>query len=127
MKYLAIIFLMLLSTEIQAQEEETKINENIYNTAGIQVQPEFPGGMEMFYSYLMKRLDHSKIKSGEKLIVAFTVNELGEMKKIRLVQLKDETTAIEILNALKNFPKWKPAYKLGNPVSVELKIPIVFK
>jgi hypothetical protein len=91
------------------------------------LEPEFPGGMEMFYSYLMKRLDHSKIKSDEKLIVAFTVNEQGEMIKIRLVQFKDETTAIEILNALKNFPIWKPAYKLGNPVSVELKIPIVFK
>lgn len=101
-------------------EDEVYLNNLI-------LEPEFPGGMDMFYSYLMKKLDHSKIKPGEKLIVAFTVNELGEMKKIRLVQFKDEMTATEILNALRNFPKWKPAYKLGNPVSVELKIPIVFK
>ncbi len=118
-----VIFILLFSTQSFSQiqgEDEVYLNNLI-------LEPEFPGGMEMFYSYLMKRLDYSKIKSGEKLMVAFTVNELGEMKKIRLVQFKDETTAIEILNALKNFPKWKPAYKLGNPVSVELKIPIVFK
>ena len=118
-----VIFILLFSTQSFSQiqgEDEVYLNNLI-------LEPEFPGGMEMFYSYLMKRLDYSKIKSGEKLMVAFTVNELGEMKKIRLVQFKDETTAIEILNALKNFPKWKSAYKLGNPVSVELKIPIVFK
>lgn len=118
-----VIFILLFSTQSFSQiqgEDEVYLNNLI-------LEPEFPGGMEMFYSYLMKRLDHSKIKSDEKLIVAFTVNEQGEMIKIRLVQFKDETTAIEILNALKNFPIWKPAYKLGNPVSVELKIPIVFK
>ena len=62
MKYLAIIFLMLLSTEIQAQEEKTQINENIYNTAGIQVQPEFPGGMAEFYKYIGQNYKTPNVK-----------------------------------------------------------------
>lgn len=101
-------------------EDEVYLNNEV-------TEPEFPGGMEMFYKLLMKRIDHSKIKAGEKLLVTFTINELGEMKKIRLVAFKDEMTGIEVLKGLKNFPNWKPAYKLGKSISVELKIPIIFK
>ena len=90
------------------------------------MEPEFPDGMDKFYSLLLKRVDHSKIKAGEKLVVSFTVNELGEMTKIRLIQFAYEQIAVEILTNLKKFPKWKPATKLGNSVSLELKIPIDF-
>lgn len=90
------------------------------------MEPEFPGGMDMFYSLLLKRVDHSKIKAGEKLVVLFTANELGEMTKIRLIQFAYEQITVEILTNLKKFRKRKPAMRLGNPVSVELKIPIVF-
>jgi hypothetical protein len=90
------------------------------------LEPEFPGGMDMFYSLLLKRVDHSKIKAGEKLVVLFTANELGEMTKIRLIQFAYEQITVEILTNLKKFRKRKPAMRLGNPVSVELKIPIVF-
>jgi len=48
------------------------------------------------------------------------------MTKIRLIQFLDEQTAVEILTNLKKFRKRKPAMKLGIPVGVELKIPIVF-
>lgn len=123
MKYvlLCIGFLFLATTsyaQIQG-EDEIYLNNDI-------LEPEFPGGLDLFYSFLLKRVDHSKIKVGEKLVVSFTINELGEMKKIILIQFSDEQTAVEILAHLKNFPKWKPAMKLGNPVSVEFKIPIIF-
>lgn len=101
-------------------EDEVYLNNEV-------IEPEFPGGLEMFYALLLKRIDHSKIKAGEKLLVSFNVDELGEMKKIKVIRFNDQTTAMEIIKALKNFPKWKPAQKLGKPVSVELKIPIIFK
>jgi len=82
--------------------------------------------MDMFYTYLMARLDKSKIKPGEKLLVSFLVNKEGGMEKLKLLKFDDMDTAVEILRALKNFPKWKPAHKNGNPVGVELKIPIIF-
>jgi protein TonB len=43
----------------------TKIVEEdnqIYNTAGIEVKPEFPGGMDKFYSYVGKTIVHQKKK-----------------------------------------------------------------
>jgi hypothetical protein len=119
---LLVIGLFFLSNTTHAQihgEDEVYLNSDV-------LEPEFPGGMDVFYSLLLKRVDHSKIKEGEKLVVSFTVNELGEMTKIRLIQFSDEQTAVEILTNLKKFAKWKPAMKLGNPVSVELKIPIDF-
>lgn len=101
-------------------EDEVYLNSDI-------IDPEFPGGMEMFYAYLMNKLDKNKIKSEEKLLVSFLVNKEGTMEKIRLLKFDDMDTAVEILRALKNFPKWKPAYKNGNPIGVELKIPIIFR
>jgi hypothetical protein len=100
-------------------EDEVYLNNDLIN-------PEFPGGLDMFYGILMKRLDQSKIKTGEKLLVSFTIDELGEMKKVKILQFKDQETAMEVLTNLKNFPKWIPANKLEKPVSVELKIPIIF-
>lgn len=122
MRYL-FLFLVCLSSNSHAQiqgEDEVYLNSDI-------IDPEFPGGMEMFYAYLMNKLDKSKIKSEEKLLVSFIVNKEGTMEKIRLLKFDDMDTAVEILRALKNFPKWKPAYKNGNPIGVELKIPIIFR
>ncbi|MDP2161338.1 MAG: energy transducer TonB [Flavobacterium sp.] len=122
MRYL-FLFLVCLSSNSHAQiqgEDEVYLNSDI-------IDPEFPGGMEMFYAYLMNKLDKNKIKSEEKLLVSFLVNKEGTMEKIRLLKFDDMDTAVEILRALKNFPKWKPAYKNGNPIGVELKIPIIFR
>lgn len=124
MKYLFLLLLLVcLSSASHAQiqgEDEVYLNADI-------IDPEFPGGMDLFYAYLMNRLDKSKIKSEEKLLVSFIVNKEGTMEKIRLLKFDDMDTAVEILRALKNFPKWKPAYKNGNPIGVELKIPIIFR
>lgn len=124
MKYLFLLLLIVFivpSAHAQIQgEDEVYLNSDL-------LEPEFPGGMDVFYSYLMARLDKSKIKPAEKLLVSFIVNKEGVMEKIKLVKYDDMDTAVEILKVLKNFPKWKPAHKNGNPVDVELKIPIVFK
>ncbi|UPQ79820.1 energy transducer TonB [Flavobacterium azooxidireducens] len=123
MRFLFLLLLLIfVNTSAQAQiqgEDEVYLNADL-------LEPEFPGGMDMFYTYLMARLDKSKIKPGEKLLVSFLVNKEGGMEKIKLLKFDDMDTAVEILRALKNFPKWKPAHKNGNPVGVELKIPIIF-
>ena len=121
-KYLLFLFFILSTNHSFAQiqgEDEVYLNNDVIN-------PEFPGGLDMFYGILMKRLDQSKTKTGEKLLVSFTIDELGEMKKVKILQFKDQETAMEVLTNLKNFPNWIPAMKLGKPVSVELKIPIFF-
>jgi hypothetical protein len=48
------------------------------------------------------------------------------MKKIRLVKFKTEEMAVEILNALKIFPKWQPVKRVGKPFSVQIKLPILY-
>ena len=61
------------------------------------------------------------------MVTAFTVNELGEIKNIKVVQFVDVETASEIVRVLKNAPKWKPATRGGKPISVEIKFPLDFK
>ncbi|RAR49681.1 energy transducer TonB [Flavobacterium lacus] len=115
-----LLFFQISSVHAQIQgEDEVYLNSDV-------IDPEFPGGMDMFYTYLMARLDKSKIKNGEKLLVSFFINKEGRMEKVKLLKFDDMDTAVEILRALKNFPEWKPAHKNGNPISVEIKIPIIF-
>ena len=39
-----------------------EVDNNIYNTAGIEVNPDFPGGIEKFYSYVGKTTKFLKKK-----------------------------------------------------------------
>jgi hypothetical protein len=61
------------------------------------------------------------------MIASFTISELGEVKGIKIVQFLDVESAKEMIRVLKKAPNWKPAVKLGKPISVEIKIPLDFK
>ena len=61
------------------------------------------------------------------MVTTFTVNELGEIKNIKVIQFVDVESATEIIRVLKNAPKWEPATRGGKPISIEIKFPLNFK
>lgn len=125
MKYLVIIFLMFLSTEIQAQEEETQINQNIYNTAGIQVQPEFPGGMAEFYKHIGQNYKTPNVKGLKgKVFVTFIIEKDGSLNDIKVIRDIGHGTGEEAVRVLKICPAWKPGEVDGEKVRVQYSLPI---
>jgi protein TonB len=125
MKYLVITILILFSTQIRAQEEENSNKENIYNTAGIQVQPEFPGGIQEFYKYINQNYKTPKVNRLKgKVFVTFIIEKDGSVNDIKVLRDIGHGTGEEAIRILKMSPAWKPGEFNGEKVRVQYALPI---
>ena len=84
------------------------------------------GGMEKFHEFINKEFDYSKVTKPGKMVGAFTIDEEGNVKNIKITQFFDIESASEFIRVLKKCPKWKPATRGGKPISVDIKYPMVF-
>jgi protein TonB len=98
----------------------TKIVEEdnqIYNTAGIEVKPEFPGGMAKFYKYVG---DNYRAPEEEglrgKVYVTFVWKDgsLTDIKVLRDIGYGTGKEAVRVLTS----PRWNPGIQNGKPVRV---------
>ena len=62
-----------------------------------------------------------------KLEATFTIDEQGNLTKIRITQILDIESATEFIRVLKMCPKWEPAKRGGKPINIEIKYPMIFK
>ena len=58
-------------------------------------------------------------------MAVFTVDEKGNVTKIKIIQILDIEPAAEFIRVLKKYPKWEPAKRIGKPNSIEIKYPMV--
>lgn len=123
MKSLRLLVLLLIPffsfSQIQGEDE-------VY-LGGDGIEPQFNGGgMEQFQEFVNTHFDHSKVSKPGKMVAAFTIATDGSVQKIKMIQMIDSESAIEMIRVLNECPKWKPASRGGKPISVEIKYPIVF-
>lgn len=85
------------------------------------------GGIDNFTAFIDRNFDYSKVTKAGKLEGAFTIDEQGNVTKIRITQILDMESATEFIRVLKMCPKWEPAKRGGKPISIEIKYPMVFK
>ncbi len=109
----------------------TKIVEEdnqIYNTAGIEVKPEFPGGMDKFYSYVGKnyRAPEEEGLKG-KVYVTFVVEKDGSLTDIKVLRDIGYGTGKEAIRVLQKCPRWNPGVQNGKPVRVLYSLPITIQ
>ena len=89
-------------------------DNNIYNTAGIEVKPEFPGGMAKFYSYIQKNYQAPEEEGlNGKVFVSFVVEKDGSLTDIKVIRDIGYGTGKEAIRVLKNCPKWNPGEQNG--------------
>lgn len=110
-------------------EQEQKDDNNIYNTAGIEVQPEFPGGKELLFAFISKNFHYSdEMKENEingKAIASFVIEKDGSISDIKVVRGIGFGTENEIIRVLKSMPKWNPGIQNGKKVRCSFMIPIM--
>lgn len=98
----------------------------IYNSAGIEVKPEFPGGMQKFYEFF-----NSNFKMPEeegiigKVFASFIVERDGSLSDVKVLRDFGYGTSQEVLRVLKNCPKWNPGMQNGKAVRVMYSLPFV--
>ena len=100
-------------------------DEQVYNTAGIEVKPDFPGGMEKFYSFVGKNFrtpEEEGLKG--KVYVSFVVEKDGSLTDIKVLRDIGYGTGKEAIRVLQKSPKWNPGIQNGKPVRVQYSLPI---
>ncbi len=100
-------------------------DNSIYNTAGIEVKPDFPGGIEKFYKFISKNYqvpEEEGLKG--KVFVSFVVEKDGSLTDIKVIRDIGYGTGKEAIRVLKSCPKWNPGEQNGKKVRVLYSLPI---
>ncbi len=94
---------------------------------GDRIEAQFNGGgIEKFSKYVHEQFNYSKVKKAGRMIASFTVDVDGSIKNIKLVQMIDVDSGVELIRVLNKCPKWTPAKRGGKPISIEVNYPMVF-
>lgn len=105
-------------------EEDNKV----YNTAGIEVKPEFPGGIEKFYKFVgnnYRAPEEEGLKG--KVYVTFVVEKDGSLTDIKVLRDIGYGTGAEAIRVLKKCPRWQPGEQNGKKVRVLYSLPITIQ
>lgn len=142
MKKILILILICLAQNVFSQiNTETNLNNypavgvindddinSIHGLAGIEVRPEFPGGIEEFQRFIRenyKTQEAAELKA--KIYMSFIVEKDGSLSDIKIIRIIGSGTGAEAIRVLKKSPKWIPGKQNGKIVRVlySIRIPII--
>jgi len=116
-----------LSEDAPILEQEDE--KTIYNSAGIEVQPEFPGGNKILFAFISKNFRYTdEMKENElkgRVVASFVVEKDGTLSDIKVIRSIGYGTEDEVLRILKSMPKWIPGEQNGKKVRCSYVIPIM--
>lgn len=99
-------------------------DNTIYNSAGIEVKPEFPGGMARFPKFVQDNFRTPEDAPGGRIIVNFVVEKDGSLTDIKVLRDVGYGTKEEAIRMLKKSPRWSPAEQNGKKVRCTMSLPI---
>ena len=114
-----------LSVEPVGTGQVTEEDNSVYNLAGIELKPDFPGGMDKFYKFIGKNYqvpEEEGLKG--KVFVSFVVEKDGSLTDIKVIRDIGYGTGKEAMRVLKSCPKWNPGEQNGKKVRVLYSLPI---
>ena len=110
---------------LQAQDQNPPENQPVFETKDIDVQPDFPGGLENFYNFFDKNFKKPEVPDLiGKIFISFIVETDGTLTDIRSLKDPGFGTGIEAERILQQSPKWIPGRKDGKKVRVNYILPI---
>lgn len=111
-----------VGTGVAAVVEE---DNTVYNTAGIEVKPDFPGGMEKFYAFVQKNYQTPEEEGLKgKVYVSFVVEKDGSLTDIKVLRDIGYGTGKEAIRVLNKCPRWTPGEQNGKKVRCTYSLPI---
>lgn len=99
----------------------------VYNSAGLQVQPEFPGGIAAFLTYVHKNFRIPEVDQDmtARIYVQFVVEKDGSLTGIKVLRDPGYGLGKEAERVLKSVKtKWSPGIQNGKPVRASYNLPI---
>ena len=108
-----------------SQEAKNGSDNTVYNTAGIEVKPEFPGGFDKFYKFIAENYKTPNVGGLKgKVYVTFVIEKNGSLTDIKVLRDIGYGTGKEAIRVLKNSPKWLPGEQDGRKVRCTYSLPI---
>lgn len=95
--------------------------------------PEFPGGQQAMMTYLGKNIRYpeecKEAGVDGRVFIAFVVDREGLVTEVKVLRGVPACPALdrEATRAVTTMPKWTPGRQNGQPVSVRMTIPVMFK
>jgi periplasmic protein TonB len=110
------------------QVEVVEEDNGLYNSAGVEVKPEFPGGIDKFYKYVQNNFERPDDENfpGGKVFVQFVVEKDGSLTDIKVRDIGYGTKAAAE-KLLRKCPKWVPAEQNGKKVRCSYTLPITLQ
>ncbi|SCY91893.1 energy transducer TonB [Flavobacterium caeni] len=125
MKHVFLFLMFLATTAIFAQDENFPVEETVYRDSIVDVQPEFPGGIDEFYKFFYAQFKKPNVPSFvDKIMLSFVVEKDGSIDDVRIVHDAGFGTADQAVEIVRQSPRWTPGSKDGQPVRVLHTLPI---
>ncbi|WP_396212498.1 energy transducer TonB [Flavobacterium sp.] len=102
-------------------------DNTIYNSAGIEVKADFPGGVDAFRSFIGKNFEMPDDEDfpGGNVIVTFVVEKDGSMTDIKVLRDVGYGTGKEAIRTIKSCKvKWIPGEQNGKKARMQFSLPI---
>lgn len=114
------------TNEIPPQGTIPNEDNNIYNIAGIDIRPEFPGGNIAFDGFIEKnfKIPKDKPELKGKIYVTFIIEKDGSLSGIKVLRDIGYETGAEAIRVLKMSPKWIPGKQNNKLVRILYSMPI---
>ncbi|MEE1221102.1 MAG: energy transducer TonB [Bacteroidales bacterium] len=128
-------FLLLLSaiflTNIAFCQNEVKVSDDEAIFFVVEVQPEFPGGMDSMYAFIQKNLIYPEKAKAEgiegRVFITFTIEKDGSVSNVKILRGIGGGCDEAAKEVVEKMPKWKPGTQRGKPVRVQFNLPIKFE
>ena len=103
-----------------------EVDDNqLYSSAGIEVKPDYPGGMGNFAKFISNNFNVPEEEGLKgKVIVQFVVEKDGSLTDIKVLRDIGFGTGAEAMRVLKKMPKWNPGEQNGKKVRCTFQLPI---
>ena len=126
MKKIMVLLVLFCTAQGFAQNEVPKEDTNIYSLTGLQVKPEFPGGVAALNALVNERYVKAGFPSEVKgrLYATFVIEKDGSLSDIKLLRTADLEKTKALIGILKELPKWSPGQLGGKPVRVMYSVPL---
>lgn len=106
------------------------VEPSVFNIASVDVQPDFPGGLEKFYLFITKNLRFTAHARDAGLngnyYVTFIVDESGLINDIKLMRPIGYGQDEMVTQVLSKSPAWKPGLFHSKPCKTQMVLPLNF-
>jgi protein TonB len=93
----------------------------------VEEDPEFPGGMDAFYQWVVKKMVFPEDSEGGDLFVKIVISKDGHLSNVMFLKRSSPELEREVQRVLLQSPKWKAGKIDGKSVTCYYEFPISFQ